>query len=182
MNVALKEWACVSAAISSGRQIVLLRKGGIVEADRGGFKPKHREFLLFPTFEHQHARFLKDGGANIAPETEDSILIETLCKVSDVLEAPADPAGLIRASEFYIWNEDFIRARYDYRPELPLTLLLVRAYRLAAPQMIRNRPSYAGCKSWVNLTEEIDPAGAEPVLTDAEYARRQSEVTLCASL
>ena len=49
---ALKEWAVVCKALEEGRQILLLRKGGIMEY-RQGFKVKHNKFLLFPTFEHQ---------------------------------------------------------------------------------------------------------------------------------
>ncbi|MGH9628683.1 MAG: DUF1802 family protein, partial [Bryobacteraceae bacterium] len=59
MNIALKEWASVVSALGTGRQILLLRKGGIVEARRGGFELRHHEFLFFPTYEHQHADSLK---------------------------------------------------------------------------------------------------------------------------
>ena len=46
---ALKEWAVVCRALEEGRQIVLLRKGGILEY-RQSFKVKHDRFLLFPTY------------------------------------------------------------------------------------------------------------------------------------
>ena len=52
MNVtiaALKEWAIVCKALEEGRQVLLLRKGGIMEY-RQGFEVKHNNFLLFPTF------------------------------------------------------------------------------------------------------------------------------------
>ena len=49
---ALKEWAVVCKALEEGRQILLLRKGGIMEYKQG-FEVKHNKFLLFPTFEHQ---------------------------------------------------------------------------------------------------------------------------------
>ncbi|HKS37709.1 MAG TPA: DUF1802 family protein, partial [Verrucomicrobiae bacterium] len=39
-------------ALGRGEQIIILRKGGITER-RGGFKPEHAEFLLFPTLFHQ---------------------------------------------------------------------------------------------------------------------------------
>jgi hypothetical protein len=173
MNVALKEWSSIVAAISSGQQIVLLRKGGIVEADRGGFRATYREFLLFPTFEHQHARFLKSP---VVPVPDDAAVdITTVCEVTDVLPAPREPEALLRNPDLYVWNEDFIRARYEYRPDLPLTLLLLRARRLVTPERILNRPSYAGCKSWVHLTEEIEIDGATPVLNDEEYARMQRQ-------
>src|SRR4051812_17983666 len=58
VQVGLKEWATVCAALEGGRQIILLRKGGISEAI-GGFELEHREFLLFPTYLHQNLAMLK---------------------------------------------------------------------------------------------------------------------------
>ena len=58
LNVALKEWATVCAALGDGRQMILLRKGGIYES-AGEFEIEHRQFLLFPTYLHQNAEMLK---------------------------------------------------------------------------------------------------------------------------
>jgi hypothetical protein len=58
LRVALKEWASVCGALSRGRQIILLRKGGIYES-AGEFEIEHRQFLLFPTYLHQNAAMLK---------------------------------------------------------------------------------------------------------------------------
>ncbi|HEY6229533.1 MAG TPA: DUF1802 family protein, partial [Verrucomicrobiae bacterium] len=52
MRIAFKEWAVIVDALGTGRQIVILRKGGISEG-RGGFQVDHPEFLLFPTLFHQ---------------------------------------------------------------------------------------------------------------------------------
>ena len=41
---ALKEWAVVCKALEEGRQILLLRKGGIMEY-RQGFEVKHDEIF-----------------------------------------------------------------------------------------------------------------------------------------
>src|SRR3954471_13619524 len=59
LNVALKEWASVCSALEEGRQMVLLRKGGILEAI-GGFELEHPQFFLFPTYLHQNAQMLKE--------------------------------------------------------------------------------------------------------------------------
>jgi hypothetical protein len=32
--------------------------------------------------------------------------------------------------------------------------------------------SYGGCKSWIELEQDVDPAGAAPALSDAEFAER----------
>ena len=45
LSFALKEWAAVCQALSTGRQIVLLRKGGIHEA-AGEFELDHRQFVF----------------------------------------------------------------------------------------------------------------------------------------
>src|SRR6188472_2307864 len=56
--IALKEWAIICKALEEGKQILLLRKGGIMEY-RKGFEVKHNEFLLYPTFEHQSIESIK---------------------------------------------------------------------------------------------------------------------------
>jgi hypothetical protein len=53
LSIALKEWATLCRALETGRQIILLRKGGIYES-AGEFEVEHRRFLLFPTYLHQN--------------------------------------------------------------------------------------------------------------------------------
>ena len=177
MNIALKEWSIVIRALDRGTQIFLLRKGGIVEARRG-FEPRYREFLLFPTTEHQHARFLKPEWAEeftgTAAEPGKGLSISHMARVTDVLHAPPSPDALLNAP--HVWNEDFIHQRYNYRPDLPLYVLVTRVLRLDPPHLIPLRASYAGCKSWVHLTEEIPVEAAHPVLDDAAFARQRSEL------
>jgi hypothetical protein len=175
MNIALKEWSAVIAALDRGAQIFLLRKGGIVEARRG-FEPRYAEFLFFPTTEHQHARYLKPEWAGLLADTaeQDSVHISHLGQVTDVLRAPQDQAALLAAP--HVWNEDFIRQRYNYRPDLTLYILVVRVFRLRAPHLIPQRPAYAGCKSWVHLTEEIPVDAVEPVLVEAEFAQQRQRL------
>jgi hypothetical protein len=174
MNVALKEWASVVEALSSGRQILLLRKGGLAEARRGGFALRRREFLLFPTFEHQHRQWLKPQV--VVKEPNSGLLrISVLAEVSDVIENPSRE-GLRRLFEEHVWNEDFISMRCAYRPDLPLQLLVVRVARLATVWEIPDRPSYRGCKSWVYLSEEVDVEGTTLVLPDAEFEARRQKI------
>ena len=54
----LKEWATVVKALEQGKQTVILRKGGILET-ASGFNVESKEFLLFPTWEHQEEIFVK---------------------------------------------------------------------------------------------------------------------------
>jgi hypothetical protein len=66
--------------------------------------------------------------------------------------------------------------RFNYRPENPLYLLLVRAYRLHAPVTIDNTPAYAGCKSWVPLDQPIATGDAIPAMDDVKYEARRSSI------
>jgi hypothetical protein len=166
VNVALKEWAAVVEALGRGTQILLLRKGGIVEARRG-FELRHQSFLLFPTFEHQHARFIRPEFHHLVPESA-QIRIRYLARVTAIFPAP-DMAAMQAVADRYIWNDAYLQQRYEYRPDLPLYAILVRAHRLSEERVIPHRPSYAGCKSWVNLTEEIPVEAATPVLSDDEF-------------
>jgi hypothetical protein len=179
MNVALKEWSAVIAALDGGLQIFLLRKGGIVEAKRG-FELRHREFLLFPTFEHQHAQSLKPEFRDLltgAAESAEGIRISHVARVEQVLDAPESMAGMESIYGRHVWNREFLRMRYEYRPDLPLYLILVRVRRLNTVRTIPRRPAYAGCKSWVNLTEELAVEAGEGVLAEGEFDRRRKELT-----
>lgn len=180
MNTALKEWASVLTAFEGGVQSLLFRKGGIVEAERGGFQLLHREFLLFPTYEHQHAAYLRPEFEHLYHDGVrlDNIEIRLFGRVEAVLPAPAEPEGMRALREFHIWNDRFVEMRYGYKPELPLHLILVRAYRLAAPASLPERPPYAGCKSWVNLTEEIDIDSVTPVLSDSAFSDLRRRIEL----
>ncbi len=51
-SLALKEWAVVVQALAVGKQILLLRKGGLYER-HGRFSTDPREFFFFPTYVHQ---------------------------------------------------------------------------------------------------------------------------------
>ncbi len=174
MNVALKEWASVGSALEAGSQICLLRKGGIVEADRGGFQLRYSRFLLFPTYEHEHTLMLQQPFANLISELPDDVHeIRLLCEVTDLAVVAPDLQLLEAAGNHFIWNGAFLRKRLSYKPDLPMYAVVIRAHTLSSAVRIPNRPSYAGCKSWVHLTEEIDVSGAIPVLSDQEFAARR---------
>ncbi len=58
-SLALKEWAVAVRALVKGKQILMLRKGGIHRDDKE-FRVVHPEFLLYPTYEHQNIELLKE--------------------------------------------------------------------------------------------------------------------------
>jgi hypothetical protein len=179
-NRALKEWATVCDALGAGRQILLIRKGGIRE-EGGAFAVDDPEFFLLPTFEHQNAGLLKaEHQAEIAASAAAAppygeVRLGHYAVVDTVLVAD-DEEALNDLSAEYIWNEQYVRQRCEFNAYDPLYVLLLRVYRLAATMTLPMRPAYEGCKSWVTLEAALPTAGAVPALGDAEYARRRDVV------
>jgi hypothetical protein len=57
-----------------------------------------------------------------------------------------------------------------WKPKIPVTVLALRVYKLPEAQEIRFRSEYGGCKSWIELEDDLGTETAEPVLGDREYA------------
>ena len=174
LQVALKEWDTVCRALGEGRQCILLRKGGILEAI-GGFEIEHRQFLLFPTFLHQNLAMLKpdaQAGFKQLAEEPAEITMGYGGTVTDILQLK-DRSQMDALEDQHIWTSPLIDMRYNYRPKNPLYLLIVRAFKLASPVTVANTPEYAGCKSWVPLASAV-AFEASPVMDDATFdVRRQ---------
>ena len=166
---ALKEWAVVCDAIESGDQILLFRKGGIMEF-RNGFELKYKDFFLFPTFEHQARESIRpeyhaildqiekdndvvDSESTTAAENNNS---KKYTKVTSFVEithlSEVHTLDRLKALEdFHIWTDDYVKTRFNYNPKKPLYLLLLRAYKLKKPIQIMNKPQWIGCKSWIQI-------------------------------
>jgi|SRR5690242_7652028 len=175
--VALKEWATICSALESGRQIVLLRKGGIYEA-AGEFEVEHREFLLFPTYLHQSLKMLKaeaHGGFESRTAEPQQVRLSAAAQVTDIIQL-SSRAEMEAIDDQHIWTPPLIDMRFNYRPQNPLYLLLVRAYRLQQPVTIENTPAYAGCKSWVPLENPIEISGATAALDDGQFESRRQTI------
>jgi len=158
MRQALKEWAVVAEALATSRQVFILRKGGIAEGKRG-FELRHPRFLLFPSWEHQHKKSVQPDYHSLfdemQPEDPGKVTIRYWCEAVDVLPAPENPLTLIEANDLHIWTESYIQMRYKYRPDLPLWLITLKTHRLPAAVKIENTRYYQGCRSWVELSDEI---------------------------
>jgi hypothetical protein len=170
LKVALKEWAVVCRALESGRQIVLLRKGGIYESS-GEFEIEHREFLLLPTYVHQNRAMIKQperDDMELKAQEPSRVSIGAAAVVTDVVPVRTRaPIDAIDAE--HIWTPPLIDMRFSYKPQNPSYLLLVRVHRLREPVTLDNTPAYAGCKSWVPLEHEIPTGTTSPVLDDVKY-------------
>jgi hypothetical protein len=176
----LKEWAVTVRALELGEQVVLLRKGGIAEKARR-FKPHHQDFLLFPTFEHQNPESLKDRYHPLLKETlrysskESIVPISSWAHVEKTLPIHA-LQRLLRISDEHIWSEEEVKGRYQWKPERPLYLLLLRVHRLPETVELDLLRQYGGCRSWIEVVEPVAVEGSEPVLDDEAFAERAKRV------
>jgi hypothetical protein len=178
LDVGLKEWASVCSALEDGRQILVLRKGGIHES-AGEFELEHPQFVLFPTYLHQNPAMIKETEhRRYEPMHAEParIRFSAAGEVTDIFQLRSRQQMEALEAE-HIWTPPLIDMRWNYRPENPLYLLLVRAYRIGKPVSIENTPVYAGCKSWVPLEEAVDTSGAVAVVDDAAFARRRESIS-----
>ena len=179
-SMALKEWAVVVWAMGKGSQILLLRKGGIAD-EEGEFRVAAKEFFLYPTYEHQQATLLQPKFSTMFQSLvsqasfQPDLCFEHYAAVTDVLPAP-DLARMKRLRESFVWNDAFLDKRYGYKPDLPMYVLLVRTYSLPKPIRLPEREQYAGCRSWVELEEELPTRGATPVLAEEEFERQRENL------
>jgi hypothetical protein len=177
MMQALKEWAVVCKALEEGRQIVLLRKGGILEYKQG-FEVKHEKFLLFPTFEHQSKDHLQSDYAakldDVLKEqaTAGSNVMTSYAEVVDIKEI-TNRAALKSLEKYHIWNESYVNARMDYNPQKPMSVMLLRVFKLDKPISVDTKAEWAGCKSWIPV--DMHAAGT-PVLDNLRFNKIASEV------
>jgi hypothetical protein len=179
-QIAFKEWALVCDHVFSGQQVVLLRKGGILE-QKIGFQIEHELFLLYPNTEHQSREQIKpefhDRLATYGPSPKESgkITVSGFCKVVDIIKT-ADEAKLRALEPFTCWTSALFDMRIRYKPEKPNYIVTVRAYCLPTPVEVSYHADYAGCHSWVPLKNAISLAGAVPVLSDAIFEARRKEI------
>ena len=179
-TTALKEWASVLQAMARGEQLVLIRKGGLIEPG-SGFDLLADTFVCYPTFEHQAVNYLRppfrryfeEASAQRAPEGQVRM---ALCGLVVSSTTSCDPALIERLSAHHIYNEDFLTQRLKWQPEQPLTIVVVRAFRLLPPLTLPVSPHYTGCKSWVELDAPVSLSGAQPVLSDEQFTARTQDL------
>ena len=175
-QMALKEWAITCESIGRGEQILLLRKGGIHE-DGKDFRVIHREFLLYPTFEHQKSELLRPEHQPALeallerPREDQQITFAHFAKAEEVLEVEGQ-GKVDHLAPHYIWTTDYAQSRLRWKPMLPLSVMLLRAYRLETPVTVPWIPEYSGCTSWVEILADVPLGRLDPVLSDAEFQAR----------
>lgn len=174
MSIGFKEWALICAALGTGRQSIILRKGGIAEG-REGFRFQHPEFLLFPTLFHEQVAKLK-----LPPETPLPHILaghHTLTHRVSVAWTRdlVDWEQISRLEPFHLWTPQVIRERFEYDEHQGISLAFVRVFSLNAPVTFPDEPKYGGCRSWVNVPD-CETTLASPVLQDAEHSALEASI------
>ena len=179
-QMALKEWAVTVRAMAQGDQVLLLRKGGIHE-DGKDFRVIHREFLFYPTYLHQKEELLQPAHQPALrkmleqPQHNDRITFSHWAKAEEVLEI-SDQEKVDDLEAHYIWTTAYAQSRLHWKPMLPLSVLLLRVYKLEQPVTVPYLPEYGGCTSWVEVLSDVSLGRMEPVLEDSEFQRRIDDI------
>jgi hypothetical protein len=178
-STALKEWAVICRALETGKQSLLLRKGGIAEGP-GGFYPEHGFFWLYPTQFHQGAEQLAPSFTPLLNEiqemrTADSQTVIRTFAVVEQVEYLTSIQQALSLNGLHGWTDAVVRQRFDYkRPGL--FLFVLRVFRTAESVVVTETVAMAGCKSWVELPAPISFDHLPPVLTDAAHDQATAEI------
>lgn len=172
--VAFKEWSPIVEALGAGRQILLLRKGGIAEGP-GGFKPEHDRFWLYPTVFHAAPGKLKPQAASAPSVDEIPAPLRYFAEVREThwLEDPFELAAL---DPFHLWAPEELAKRWTFGKRPGLYAMIVRVFGLPSPVRIPDHPAHHGCKSWIPLEEPPSTEGFLPVLDDATFEAQHRNI------
>jgi len=179
VRIAFKEWAVIVDALGRGEQILILRKGGISEG-HGGFQIEHPRFFLFPTLFHQQRESVAPAAQarfdQIAPTLfeADRVHLEFVAEIVewrrlDSLEAARRLQGQ------HVWREEVIAQRFEWGRDRNIFALAVRVFRLSQPVELPVLASYGGCKSWVELEQDLSIELSVAVLRDEVFAAKLNQ-------
>ncbi len=179
-NAALKEWAVAVKALEQGNTILLLRKGGIKEIS-GQFQVNHNPVLLYPTYEHQKPHLLKSDYAAFVHAVPsgyhpEKITISSWAKITNIFQVKK----LSIIQQLYpdhIWAENFVQKRFNWKPNQPLFVLLLRVFLLPQPLTIPYESTYGGCRSWIQLSQDISLANSHPVISENTYHQKVEKIS-----
>jgi len=177
MLPALKEWDVVCEALGSGRQVVVLRKGGIAEGGEG-LRFEHEEFALLPTFFHQQSERVVPDAAFAAREPAGERDTVEIRHAATLVwhRVVTDRAVLAKLQAFHILTPDEVEARFTQKPRPGVQVALLRVYRLEPPQRIAWQQSFGGCRSWAEMETDFGFCSRVSVLSDEKFAQLDAEL------
>jgi hypothetical protein len=155
---ALKEWATVVKALEQGKQTVILRKGGILET-ASGFNIETKKFFLFPTWEHQEIKHVKQEFHEFLNSVLNKKPREGFNKITSyaeiLFEKDIESNDVIKnLSSFHIWSDSYIQERKNWMPEKPMKAIFLKTIKI--PEFnLPLQPEFSGCKSWIELNSNF---------------------------
>jgi len=183
MQHAFKEWQVICDALATGRQSILLRKGGIHEG-RDGFSFAYDSFFLFPTKFHAQLDQVREG--EFSPEKE--------WQVGDVLEITHHAEALFAVTlqdwkavqalfPYHIYTEETLKERFDWEGKGmssgSIHMAFVRVVKLEKPWKLKYEKGFGGCRSWLEMPEP--PQGtlenAVPVMGQDTFATLYAKIS-----
>ena len=172
LSLAIKEWASVCLALACRRQTILVRAGGIHDTQpQFGFKDS--VFWLYPTAFHQTAEKLAEKDIHFASEAanQEPLLSARRIDLLGVVEATAwltDMKRVEQLAPFHILSESVIAERFAYRSP-GLAVALVRVWRRKEPHLVEETSEMAGCRSRVELVQQLETDWLECVMPDDAF-------------
>ena len=169
---ALKEWAVAVAALERGDTALVVRKGGIREKS---FAVPEARFFFFKSYEHQNEDQLKPAYHDLLrsiPDRPDDgpVVLTSFAEVAGAYEV-SEAEELEALDPHHVWTHEYAESRLKWRPKKPLTVLVLRTFLLPEPVELAYRPEYGGCKSFIDLLQEVPTADARPALDDAAFEK-----------
>ncbi|MDB5353246.1 MAG: hypothetical protein JWN86_4493 [Planctomycetota bacterium] len=180
VKVAYKEWAGICRALGSGRQSILLRKGGIAEGP-AGFRPEYPRFWLYPTHLHEAQQGVREPSGEPPPTRYDGLVDLELFAVVETVARLERAEEIGALDEFHVWTDETVRSRFNYRSP-GLWVLAVRVFRRLPSHRIAATSDHAGCKSWVLLDDSLPMDHLVPVLSESEASSRHAALAMALSL
>ena len=182
-QIAFKEWAVTVNALAQGQQVLLLRKGGIHEVTKD-FRIAHPEFLLYPTYEHQNEDLLKPSSRSLFQETltdsspAGTVTFSYWAQVTETIKV-AELEKVQELSNYHIWTNEYTEARLRWKPMVPLSIMLLRVFKLEAPVNIPWIKEYGGCTSWGEIMPKVNLGQLTPAMNDSDYQNSVASIKDC---
>ena len=159
-STAFKEWAVICRALITGRQDIILRKGGIVEPG-GSFQLLADEFYLFPTFVHQSKDHLIPSAQDLLITIDEDRPPEGTVEFRHRIHVTesftiSQPDELAALRPRHVWSDNIVNERFN-RWQKNLHVLVVTVSPVTPVIQIPWDDSYGGCKSWITFNSKKQP-------------------------
>jgi hypothetical protein len=171
LQVALKEWHATIAALESGRQILLLRKGGLRDPE-GAFALEYSQFWLAPTRFHQDETLVKSDAVSLLqmpPRAAGVLPLRSYARAVKTWTVSFEESEKLTQLD-HIWSARWLDSRFDYQHEKPVLVVALRVFVLSVSMEIKLDARDSGCKSWIENTPLPSIQNANPALGETDFA------------